>query len=201
MNLIIASNNKGKLAQLKAWLPEGIEAISMAEAGFMETIPEPYDTFCLNALAKANSVWKWAKAPVLADDSGLCVEALDGAPGVYSARYAGTDATDEDNNQKLLNELQGVNKRYAYYFAQLCLIVEGCPYYFEGRCHGQIAHEPRGKSGFGYDPLFIPEGYAQTFAELSDEIKSRISHRAAALNAFRDFFNSEDGAALVSKSA
>ncbi len=201
MKLIIASNNKGKLAQLKSWLPEGIEAISMGEAGFTEIIPEPYDTFCLNALAKADTVWKWAKMPVLADDSGLCVEVLDDAPGVYSARYAGAGATDEENNQKLLDELQDVNNRGAYYFAQLCLIVDGSPYYFEGRCHGEIAQEPRGDGGFGYDPLFIPEGYFQTFAELSNEVKSRISHRASALDALREFFNSEDGAALLSKTA
>ncbi len=201
MNLIIASNNKGKLAQLKAWLPYGIAAKSMAEAGFTEIIPEPFDTFHQNARIKAQSVFDFCRQPVLSDDSGICVNALDGAPGVYSALYAGEGASDAENNAKLLAALKGMESRKAHYLAVLCLITHEGTHYFEGRCDGTIAESPKGDGGFGYDPLFIPDGYDQSFAELPSEIKSRISHRAKALDALAAFLQSGTGAALLANNA
>lgn len=198
MKLILASNNQGKIAEIKSLLPQ-LTIVTMREAGFTEEIPEPYDTFCLNALQKASTVWKWANSPVLADDSGICVEALDDEPGVFSARYAGEHASDEQNNQKLQRKLEGVENRSAFYYAKICLIVDGSPCFFEGRCRGRIADAPKGNGGFGYDPLFIPDGYDQSFGELSNEIKSRISHRAEALAALKAFIDSDAGAALIQK--
>ena len=169
MDLILASNKQGKIAEIKALLPH-IRVCAMREAGFMEAIEEPFDTFRQNAFQKANTLWQWAGAPVLG-----------GAPGVYSARYAGENAGDAANNEKLLRELQKAENRSAHYYAILCLIINAESHYFEGRCDGRIAEAPRGNAGFGYDPLFIPEGYKLTSGELDTAIKSCISHRAKAL--------------------
>lgn len=193
MKLIIASNNKGKLEQLKAWLPAGIEAESMASIGFTDTIPEPYDSFHKNAEIKAQTVFNFCGLPVLSDDSGLCVDVLGGEPGVFSARYAGENASDEANNQKLLEALKDKSERKAHYLAVLCLVTPAGTHFFEGRCDGQIAMAPRGTGGFGYDPLFIPDGYNQTFAELSSEEKSKISHRAKALQQLSTFLKEVAG--------
>ena len=184
MELILASNNKGKIAEISALLP-GLGLRSMREAGYTKPIEEPFHTFRENALIKARTVYDFCSIPVLADDSGICVDALGGSPGVFSARYAGPDATDMANNDKLLQELQHVADRNAYYIAVLCLIVNGKAHYFEGRCDGRIAYEPKGSGGFGYDPLFIPDGYDRTFGEIDPDIKSRISHRAKALAALK----------------
>jgi XTP/dITP diphosphohydrolase len=181
MKLVIASNNKGKLEQLKAWLPVDIEAVSMASVGFTDAIPEPHNSFQKNAETKARAVFNFCGLPVLSDDSGLCVDVLGGAPGVFSARYAGEDADDAANNDKLLKKLDGNTHRQAHYFAVLCLVTPSGTHFFEGRCEGHIGLAPKGTGGFGYDPLFIPDGYEQTFAELPLEVKSRISHRAKAL--------------------
>jgi XTP/dITP diphosphohydrolase len=189
MKLVIASNNKGKLEQLKAWLPDYTEVLSMADIGFRDSIPEPFESFQENAYIKAKTVYDFCGLPVLSDDSGICVDALDGAPGVYSARYAGEDASDAANNEKLLRSLAGEENRRAHYFAVLCLMLPDGAHYFEGRCDGHIGCESRGSGGFGYDPLFIPDGYAETFAMLSPEEKSRISHRARALEQLSTFLN------------
>jgi len=178
MELILASNNKGKIAEISALLP-GLGLRSMREAGYTKPIEEPFHTFRENALIKARTVYDFCSIPVLADDSGICVDALGGSPGVFSARYAGPDATDMANNDKLLQELQHVADRNAYYIAVLCLIVNGKAHYFEGRCDGRIAYEPKGSGGFGYDPLFIPDGYDRTFGEIDPDIKSRIKALAA----------------------
>ncbi len=155
----------------------------MREAGYTGIIEEPFDTFRENAFQKAKTLWDWGGMPVLADDSGICVDTLDGAPGVYSARYAGEGATDEANNEQLLRALAGSTDRAAHYYAVLCLILDGQPHYFEGRCDGRIAMAPSGGGGFGYDPLFIPDGYSLTFGALDAATKGRISHRAKALQA------------------
>ena len=198
MKIILASNNQGKIAEIRSLLPQ-MDILTMREAGYTAEIEEPYDTFKENAWQKASTIWTWSKTAVLSDDSGICVHALNGAPGVRSARFAGHKVTDLDNNRKLLKALQGSADRSAYYYAVLCLIVAGEPYYFDGRCHGQIAEAPRGDKGFGYDPLFVPDGYDQTFAELSADVKSCISHRAAALSELKHFFSSDVGAALIQK--
>jgi XTP/dITP diphosphohydrolase len=181
MKMVLASNNRGKLAQLKAWLPTNIDAVSMASIGFRDEIPEPFHSFRENAETKARTVFDFCGLPVLSDDSGLCVDALGGEPGVFSARYAGVAADDAANNDKLLKALEDIEDRKAHYLAVLCLTSSAGMHFFEGRCDGRIGLSPKGSGGFGYDPLFIPDGFEQTFAELSLEVKSNISHRAKAL--------------------
>ncbi|MBS1629454.1 MAG: RdgB/HAM1 family non-canonical purine NTP pyrophosphatase [Bacteroidetes bacterium] len=189
MTIVLASNNAGKIAELKSLLPAGIKLITMTEAGYLKRIEEPFNSFRENAYAKAKALFEFTGLPTLSDDSGICVEALDGKPGVHSARYAGPEASDDANNQKLLRALGNYENRAAYYFAALCFIRPGGLHYFEGRCDGHIGRRPKGNRGFGYDPIFLPEGYEQSFAELSPEIKSRISHRAKALQQFISFLN------------
>jgi XTP/dITP diphosphohydrolase len=184
--IVLASSNKGKIKELAALLP-ALTLFSLKDIGFSESIPEPYFTFEENAQTKAQTVHRFSGKNTLADDSGICVTALDGAPGVFSARYAGDNASDLDNLEKLLSALEGQSDRSAYYKAVLCLVWNNQYYYFEGICKGHIATAPRGDKGFGYDPIFIPEGYDQTFGELDEAIKYRISHRAKAMAALKDF--------------
>ncbi len=177
--LVIASNNKGKIREI-ASIVEDIELLSLADIGFAEEIAEPYHTFEENALAKASAIYGFCGKNVFADDSGLCVNALNGEPGVDSAHYCG-QRDDEQNTQKVLEELNGTADRSAFYKAVICLIWDGEVYYFEGICEGVITTERRGAGGFGYDPIFIPAGYDKTFGELPLEEKNKISHRAKAV--------------------
>ena len=186
--LVIASNNKGKIREIRA-LTADIELLSLADIGFDQDIPEPYHTFEENALAKASAIYQFCGKNVFADDSGLCVNALHGAPGVDSAHYSGS-RDDEQNLLKVLKDLDGANDRSAYYKAVICLIWDGEVYYFEGICDGHLTTEKRGNSGFGYDPVFIPDGFRQTFGELSPEIKNEISHRGKAVRKMVDFLKS-----------
>lgn len=194
MKLVLASNNKGKLAELQRWLPAGIELLTMADAAFAEKIEEPFDSFRENAFIKAKTVFDFCGLPTLSDDSGICADALGGQPGVHSARYAGEGASDGQNNRKLLDALAGSQDRGAHYVAVLCFINHEGVHYFEGRCEGRIRHTPAGEHGFGYDPLFVPEGYRETFAQLAPEVKGRISHRARALQQFLSFLKENPGA-------
>ena len=164
----------------------GLELLSLNDIGFLGDIEEPYHTFEENALAKASVINKFSGKNVFADDSGICVNALLGLPGVDSAHFSG-ERNDEKNLQKVLTELQGADDRSAYYKAVICLIWEGEVYYFEGICEGQVIEEKRGGSGFGYDPIFIPDGYSQTFAELPLSTKNDISHRGKAVKKMVDF--------------
>lgn len=163
------------------------EILGAQVLGGMPEVDEDADSFYGNARLKADALWELASrigAWVLSDDSGLAVDALQGAPGVYSARYAGPDASDSENVEKLLNALQGVsqNKRSAKFVCSLCLIdPAGTLFAADGYCSGTIANEPRGNHGFGYDPVFIPRGYQETFGELGSSIKRELSHRAEAL--------------------
>jgi len=177
--LVIASNNSGKIREIRAAI-EGIELLSLQDIGFAEEIAEPYHTFEENALAKASAVYQFCGKNVFADDSGLCINALHGAPGVESAHYSG-ERNDEKNLQQVLKELNGATDRSAFYKAVICMIWEGEVYYFEGICEGGIIKEKRGEGGFGYDPVFIPAGYEQTFGELPLSIKNEISHRGKAV--------------------
>jgi XTP/dITP diphosphohydrolase len=177
--LIIASGNRGKIKEIKEILP-GINILSLADIGFDGDIPEPYDTFEQNAFIKADTIYKYTSKNVFADDSGICVDALGGAPGVFSARYAGEKATDEANLNLLM-----------HYTAVICLIWNGKTYYFEGICNGSLLDEPRGTGGFGYDPIFVPESYDQTFAELPPEIKNNISHRGKAIRQMTEFLKEQ----------
>lgn len=180
MELLLASNNRGKIAEIQRLLPD-FTVLGLRDIGYTDPIDEPFQTFRENAWIKAKTLHDFCGKPVLSDDSGICVDALNGAPGVFSARFAGEDATDEDNNRKLLSALEGNENRNAHYTAVLCLMLDRQAHYFEGNCKGGIALKPAGQGGFGYDPLFIPEGYSQTFGELDASVKKQISHRAKAL--------------------
>jgi len=182
--LVIASNNPGKLREFQAMLaPLGIEVLTQAQLGIDEA-EEPHCTFIENALAKARHVSAAAGLPALADDSGICVEALGGAPGVFSARYAGKPKSDTRNNEKLLQQMQGIENRRAHYYCVLVLVHHAAdpqPLIAEGEWHGEIAHEERGEGGFGYDPLFWLPEFGKMSAELSRDEKAQISHRAKAM--------------------
>lgn len=182
--LVIATKNKNKLIEFKEILKNSaIEVKSLADFGPIPEIIEDGDTFDQNAYKKAHQTARILGLPTIADDSGLVVEALGGAPGVYSARYAGPGATDAENCTKLLGELSGKKNRNAYFSCVLSIAVPSGPALtYEGRCDGVILHEPRGTSGFGYDPLFYFEEYGKTFAELTLGEKNSVSHRGRALN-------------------
>jgi len=185
--LVFATNNNNKLREVKAILKDKIELLSLKDINCNVDIPETADTIPGNAKLKAKYVNVHYDMNCFADDTGLEVEALDGAPGVYSARYAGEDKSSEANMQKLLHELDGKENRKAQFKTVVALILDGKVYLFEGIIKGEIIKEKRGNKGFGYDPIFVPEGYDQTFAEMGDEIKNKISHRALAINKLCEF--------------
>lgn len=170
-----------------------IELLSLADVGFTQDIPEPFHTFEENARTKAETIAKHAGKNAFADDSGICVNALNGEPGVDSAHYAGPQRNDGENLQKLLNELKGKADRTAYYKAVICLIWDGEVHLFEGRCDGFILEAPRGDGGFGYDPIFVPEGYERSFGELPPDIKNKISHRGKAVRQMIAFLKEKTG--------
>jgi XTP/dITP diphosphohydrolase len=182
--LVIASNNAGKLREFQHMLaPLGIDVLTQSQLGISEA-EEPHCTFIENALAKARHVSKLSGLPALADDSGICVNALGGAPGVFSARYAGEPKSDRRNNDKLLHDMQGVTDRRAHYYCVLVLVRHADdpqPLIAEGEWQGEIAQEERGDGGFGYDPMFWLPEFGKMSAELSHEEKAKISHRAKAL--------------------
>ena len=186
--LIFATNNKGKLKEMQLLLPN-IEIISLKDINWTEEIDEPFDTFHENALIKAVTIFKATQMPVLSDDSGLCIHALNGAPGVHSAYYGGHPRTDQKNINKVLEELDGATQREAYFKAVLCLIWDGQVHYFEGNVDGRIANSPMGVDGFGYDPIFVPVGYQESFAQLPMDIKNKLSHRAKAVQQLLAFLN------------
>lgn len=182
--LVIASSNPGKLREFQAMLlPLGIEVLTQSQLGIEEAC-EPHCTFVENALAKARHASAASSLPALADDSGICVNALNGAPGVLSARYAGEPKSDARNNEKLLRAMQGMEDRRAHYYCVLVLVhtaLDPQPLIAEGEWHGEIAHAERGTGGFGYDPLFWLPEQRKMSAELSRSEKDKISHRAKAL--------------------
>jgi len=188
--IVIASNNQGKLRELEAMLgPLGIETVAQAALGVEET-EEPHDTFLENALAKARHASRATGLPALSDDSGLCVPALNGEPGVHSAYFAGREGTREErdarNNAQLIERLTPLAERGAFYYCVLVLIRSAddpVPLVADGRWHGTIILQPRGSGGFGYDPCFMPDGSRLTAGELPSEQKNRVSHRAQALSA------------------
>ncbi|MGM0501780.1 MAG: XTP/dITP diphosphatase [Bacillota bacterium] len=185
MKIFIATSNLNKVEEMKDILSDiEVEIVSKEDVGEIPEVVEDRDSFVGNALKKARVMQREFDVATIADDSGLVVEALDGNPGVYSARFAGVNASDRENNQKLLGLLSGIedNCREAYFICAMAFIEpDGTVSIVEGRCYGQIAFEPKGENGFGYDPLFIPDGYQKTFAQLDSKIKNEISHRAQAL--------------------
>ena len=182
--IVIASGNAGKLREIAAILaPLGVEPVPQSRFNVPEA-EEPYPTFVENALTKARNAARHTGMPALADDSGICVEALGGAPGVISARYAGEPRSDERNNQKLIAALADQANKRAYYYAALVLVRhtdDPQPLIAEGRWAGEVIAQPRGANGFGYDPYFLLPGFGQTAAELAPEKKNQVSHRALAL--------------------
>ncbi|MBS1773839.1 MAG: RdgB/HAM1 family non-canonical purine NTP pyrophosphatase [Bacteroidetes bacterium] len=176
--LVVASNNKGKIAEI-AQIIEGLSLLSLQDVGFTDDIPEPFHSFEENAHTKADTVYRFCNKNVMADDSGICANALGGAPGIDSAHYSGS-RDDMANLNALLKALEGSEDRSGYYKAVICLIWNDETYFFEGICKGTIIETPRGNGGFGYDPIFIPDGYDKTFAELEPHIKNTISHRGIA---------------------
>lgn len=191
MELIFATGNPHKIKEAQEIAGKGITLISSVETGITEEIPEYGDTLNENALIKAEYVHKRCHKPCFADDTGLEVEALDGKPGVKSARYASEECDSSKNMDKLLNELEGKENRKARFRTVIALIIDNKVNYFEGILDGTIANEASGKEGFGYDPLFIPEGYNKTLAELTSEEKNSISHRAKALSSLTCFLSKE----------
>lgn len=187
--LVIASNNQGKVREIgQICAPLGIEIIPQSVLAVPEA-EEPYPSFIENALAKARHAARLTGLPALADDSGICVDALGGAPGVVSAHFAGTPRSDSRNNRKLLEMLEAQRNRRAHYYCVMVLMRHGDdpqPLVAEGKWRGEILREPRGDGGFGYDPLFLDPTLGKTGAELSQEQKNRVSHRGKALAALVD---------------
>jgi len=187
MKIVFATNNKHKLQEVRDILGSQIEVVSLNDIGCHDDIPETADTLEGNALMKAEYIHKKYGMNVFADDTGLEVKALGGQPGVYSARYAGEGHDSEANMSKLLHELQGVEDRTAQFRTVIALILDNKLHTFEGIVKGRIIKERRGGEGFGYDPIFMPEGYDKTFAELGEEIKNKISHRGVATRKLAEF--------------
>ncbi len=189
MILVFATNNKNKLKELQSLLPKSIELLSLEDISCFEDIEETELTLKGNAKLKADFITNKYGYDCFADDTGLEVEFLNGAPGVYSARYAGEKANSQDNMRKLLDKLSNVDNRNAQFKTVICLNLQGKQYLFEGVCKGTILTEKSGESGFGYDPIFKPEGFDIPFAEMSMEQKGRISHRGKAVAKLVEFLN------------
>ena len=187
---VFATNNAHKLEEVTAILGNRIELLSLKDIHCHVDIPETADTLEGNALLKAQYIFENYQMDCFADDTGLEVEALNGEPGVYSARYAGDGHNAEANILKLLQNMEGIENRKAQFRTALALIINGKEHLFEGIIKGEIIKTRRGNSGFGYDPIFVPEGYSQTFAEMGNELKNKISHRAIATNKLCKFLNS-----------
>lgn len=186
MELIFATHNNNKVKEVTKMLPSYLSMKSLTDINFFDEIEETGTTFEENAQLKAKTIFDKTGKNIFADDSGLVIEALDGAPGVYSARYAGT-GKDEDNIAKALKELEGETNRKAYFISIFCLILNGKEYFFEGLVNGTIATEIMGDNGFGYDPIFIPDGFSKSFAQMTAEEKNAISHRGKAVEKLNDF--------------
>ncbi len=189
MKLVLASRNRHKLLELRTFLQDlPVEVVSVDDAHPGLVLVEDGLTFAENALKKAREVFQGTRSPALADDSGLEVFYLNGRPGVRSARYAGDGATDDENNEKLLRQMRGVpaRRRGAQFRAVLALVGPGLEEVATGFCQGHLTEVPRGTNGFGYDPIFTPDGLDRTYAELTQEEKNRISHRFRAFAALRD---------------
>lgn len=187
MKIVFATNNAHKLDEVRQVVGDKFTLVSLRECGIVEDIPENEPTLEGNALAKARYIYERTGADCFADDTGLEVDALGGEPGVRSARYATDGHDDEANKRLLLERLQGVENRAAQFRTAVALIMGGKEYLFEGIVRGRIATEQHGEGGFGYDPLFVPEGYDRTFAQMSAEEKNAISHRGRAVRKLAEF--------------
>ena len=189
MKIVFATNNQHKVKEIRSALPEDISIITLREAGIDMDIPEPHETLEDNAAEKARTIFRLTGLDCFSEVTGLEVTALDNAPGVHSARYAGDEKSFDRNTEKLLANLEGKTDRSARFRTVICLILQGKEHYFEGRCEGRIAGEPGGSQGFGYDPVFIPEGSDKTFAQMGMAEKNRFSHRKKATDMLVVFLN------------
>jgi XTP/dITP diphosphohydrolase len=189
--LIFASSNKNKIAEISDILKDKYLIIGLNDIGYNVEIEETGNTLRENALIKAKTIFDEMNISCFADDSGLMVDALNGAPGVFSARYAGEHGNSEKNMDLLLKNLTGIENRKAHFSTVIALVLNGEQYFFEGKIEGEIIHEKRGEGGFGYDPIFVPKGYDKTFAEMDKSIKNSISHRAIAVKKLVDFLASK----------
>lgn len=188
--LVFATNNPHKLSEVQHLLGNSFHLLSLKDINFNDEIPEDYDTLEENALQKAQHIYTITKQNCFADDTGLEVEALNGRPGVYSARYAGESKDPKANIQKLLFELKDLENRKARFRTVIALIIDGKEHFFEGIVDGRIIEIERGVDGFGYDPVFLPDGYSSTFAEMNLSQKNKISHRARAMESLVNFLRS-----------
>lgn len=189
MKIVFATNNANKILEIQSMLPESIEIISLESIGCLEDIPETADAIEGNAIMKANYITEKYGYDCFADDTGLEVDSLNGEPGVYSARYAGEQRSSEDNMDKLLLNLENSTNRNAQFKTVITLNLKGKQYLFTGIAKGEITLEKNGNQGFGYDPIFRPQGYQETFAQLSLDTKNRISHRGKATQELISFLN------------
>lgn len=182
MKLIFATNNENKVREINAVVPDTIQVISLQQAGIHIDIPEPHQTLEENAVEKAATIYTFTGEFCFSEDTGLEVTALNGEPGVKSARYAGDNASSSDNINKLLGNLKSCTDRSARFKTVICLIINGQQHFFEGLCNGTIITQQIGNSGFGYDPVFIPDGSTQTFAQMNLQEKNTYSHRRKAVD-------------------
>ena len=187
MKIVFATNNPNKLSELQALVPKGIEILSMKDINCNEELHETNPTLKENALQKAQHVYKNFGFNCFADDTGLEIESLGGEPGVYSARYAGEGCNADDNMKKVLLKLENKDNRNATFRTVIALIINGEEYIFQGECNGKITKDKNGVGGFGYDPIFMPEGYEITFAEMSKQEKGALSHRGRAVDKLVSF--------------
>ncbi len=187
MELVFATNNKHKLEEIQNSLGSKVKLLSLKDISFFEEIPEDFETLKENAQQKARYIFDRYKINCFADDTGLEIESLNGAPGVYSARYAGLSCSFEDNIRKVLKELDGVKNRVAQFKTVIALILDGKEYFFEGSVDGEILTTNKGVGGFGYDPIFKPNGFDKSFAEMGLDEKNKISHRGLASKKLVDF--------------
>ena len=192
MKLVFATNNKNKVKEIKSLLSNTIEILTLSDIGCTEEIEETEDTLEGNAKLKADYITKKYGYDCFADDTGLEVDALGGGPGVYSARYAGENVSYEDNVQKMLSEMQNKPNRTAQFRTVVALNIKGNQYLFEGICKGEITNKKSGIDGFGYDPIFRPDGFEQTFAEMGLKEKGKISHRGLAVMKLVAFLDNRD---------
>lgn len=191
LQLVFASNNINKIKEIQQLVPADIQILSLKDIGCEVDIPETADTIEGNAILKANYVTEHYGYPCFADDSGLEIDVLNGEPGVYSARYAGSQRNDDDNMNKVLEKLQNETNRKANFKTVIALNMNGEQHLFTGIINGEIIHEKRGTNGFGYDPVFVADGYQKTFAELTMEEKSTISHRGKAVKQLVSFLQNK----------
>lgn len=191
MHIILATHNDHKVKEINAVAKSSnIKFVSLKEIGWSEEIPEDGTTIEENAWIKAEVVYKVKKSPVMAEDTGLLIDALNGEPGVHTARFAGPQKYPDDNMNKVLRLLEDSDNRTAQFKTVIALIIDDARHQFTGICKGRIGLEKRGTGGFGYDPIFVPDGYDQSFGELADRIKDKISHRAKAVEAVMRYFHS-----------